>query len=369
MSEFQLYEFMKCDRALTQADKKALQQVSSRVKISGNKATFLYNYGGLRDSPQAVLVRHFDAMFYIANWGTMELYFRLPQGSINPEVFAPYYRHYDLELVTQGESEVLKIFYNLEDGYFLCDRADYLDDLIELRQALLDGDYRLLYLAWLRSIQTYIEDTKKSQLEPPIPPGLDDLSPELAAFIEIFELDLFLVQAAASASGTQEKISDSTIKKAISQLPRSECDRVLFDLLNHEPNLATNLKQKIAPFLPQTNESKPPQRTIEQLLTTAQNDRQTQENQEKAIQKAQKIKEMNALAAREAEVWEFVENNINRKTATAYDLAVSMLVQLRETAEYQNQLSAFHQKIGELCDRHSKKTALIKRIQTAKLRF
>lgn len=369
MSEFQLYEFMRCDRAFTPADKKALQQVSSRVKISGNKATFLYSYGGLRGSPQDVLVQHFDAMYYIANWGTMELYFRLPQGSINPEVFAPYYRHYDLELVTQGESEVLKIFYNLEDGYFLCDRADYLDDLILLRQALLDGDYRLLYLAWLRSIQTYIEDTKKSQLEPPIPPGLDNLSPALEAFVEIFELDPFLVQVAAYASGTPEKLSDSTIKKAISKLPRSECDRILFGLLKREPHLAINLKQKIAPFLPQTNTSNSPQRTIEQLLSTAKDYQKDREKQEKAAQKAQKIKEIKALAARENEVWEFVENNLNRKTATAYDLAVSMLVQLREVAEYQNQLSAFHQKIEELCDRHSRKPALMKRIQKAKLRF
>ncbi|MEC4803007.1 MAG: hypothetical protein SAJ12_20080 [Jaaginema sp. PMC 1079.18] len=369
MSEFQLYEFMSCDRALTQADKKALQEVSSRVEISSNKATFLYNYGDFRGKPQDVLVRHFDAMYYIANWGTMELYFRFPKGSIDRKVFAPYYRHDDLELVEAGKSEVLKIFYNLEDGYFLCDRAYYLDDLIELRQALLDKDYRVLYLAWLRSIQTYSEDTEKANLEPPVPPGLNDLSSELEAFIEIFELDPFLVKTSASISGTQEKISDSTIKKAISQLPRSECDRFLFDLLNHKSGLAINLKQKITPFLPQVQESTPPQRTIETLLAKAADYQKEREKQDKAAQKAQKIRELEILIPRKAELWQFVESAIACKTAYSYDEAIAQLIELRELAEYQNQLSAFHKKIGELCDRHSKKSALIKRIQKAKLRF
>jgi len=87
-----------------------------------------------------------------------------------------------------------------------------LSHFIRLRADIWDGDYRLLYLAWLKAMTFYgvsdddmyeeVDDPDQPTYdrEPPVPPGLKKLSPALQSFVHIFEIDPFLVQAAAEAS-------------------------------------------------------------------------------------------------------------------------------------------------------------------------
>ena len=72
-----------------------------------------------------------------------------------------------------------------------------LSALAPLRDDILAGDYRTLYLAWLLAAAANDID---EELEPPVPPGLKELSAPLAEFVRFFQLDPFLVQAAAQAS-------------------------------------------------------------------------------------------------------------------------------------------------------------------------
>lgn len=70
-----------------------------------------------------------------------------------------------------------------------------------LRDQLLTGDVRLLYLAWLRAVPNYADyDIEDDPIEPPIPPNLSQLSTPLETFVELVELDSDLVAAAAEAS-------------------------------------------------------------------------------------------------------------------------------------------------------------------------
>jgi hypothetical protein len=70
----------------------------------------------------------------------------------------------------------------------------------------LRGDYRALYLAWLKALE--VDDLLGSVLEAPVPSGLRQLSPALRIFGEFFEIDESLVQAAAKASGSREAAQD-----------------------------------------------------------------------------------------------------------------------------------------------------------------
>jgi len=69
---------------------------------------------------------------------------------------------------------------------------------------LLVGDYRLLYLAWLKAMTfeglMYSEehedddpDSLYADREPPIPPGLKKLSSALQNFVQVSDLDPYLV--------------------------------------------------------------------------------------------------------------------------------------------------------------------------------
>ena len=63
--------------------------------------------------------------------------------------------------------------------------------MLSLRDDILQGDYRMLYLAWLRVMEA--EDLLDSVQEPPVPAGLKELSPALRTFIDFFEIDEMLV--------------------------------------------------------------------------------------------------------------------------------------------------------------------------------
>jgi hypothetical protein len=63
--------------------------------------------------------------------------------------------------------------------------------LIGLRNDILHGDYRSLYLAWLHacSLHKDWEDFNKDEPEPPVPAHLDTLNGALKSLIELFDID------------------------------------------------------------------------------------------------------------------------------------------------------------------------------------
>jgi hypothetical protein len=70
MSEYQYYEFVALDRALTKAEMQDLRSLSSRAEISSTRFANVYNYGNFRGDESELMKRYFDAMVYVANWGT-----------------------------------------------------------------------------------------------------------------------------------------------------------------------------------------------------------------------------------------------------------------------------------------------------------
>jgi hypothetical protein len=67
-----------------------------------------------------------------------------------------------------------------EDGlgeYEFDDGSGWLAALARLRQELLQGDRRCLYLAWLLCVQTGLVDDEA--VEPPVPIGVQELSASL----------------------------------------------------------------------------------------------------------------------------------------------------------------------------------------------
>ncbi|PSB44905.1 hypothetical protein [Chamaesiphon polymorphus] len=227
MSEYQYYEFQAIDRPLTATEKTAISQLSSRVKPTAHCAKFTYSHGDLPGDPKQVLAKYFDVMYYIANWGTQRLAFRFPKSLISPETIAPYCIHGAIEFTVTGDWAILDWQFNDEEGFgWIDDDRDILPELIDLRQEILQQDYRGLYLAWLKALTSSEEyvDIDTSELEPPVPPGLSKLSPAQTAFTNIFELSDDLLEAAASASSQPNVIADPDWERSIAQLSRQDCE-------------------------------------------------------------------------------------------------------------------------------------------------
>ena len=62
----------------------------------------------------------------------------------------------------------------------------------------------------------------ESEYEPPVPPGLSKLSRPLSSFVELFEVDKYLLQVAKKSSGSQTEISAQTWREAITKLSRED---------------------------------------------------------------------------------------------------------------------------------------------------
>jgi hypothetical protein len=90
MSEYQYYEFQAIDKRLTDKDKQEIKKLSSRVQPTDTTASFEYSYGDFRGDPYKVLLTYFDAMLYVANWGTHQLMFRFPKGAIPSHIMEQY---------------------------------------------------------------------------------------------------------------------------------------------------------------------------------------------------------------------------------------------------------------------------------------
>ena len=366
MSEYQYYEFQAIDRPLTQEERAAICELSSRVKPTATTASFTYSYGNFRGDPKQVLARYFDIMYYITNWGTQQLMFRFPTSLINRETIELYCIDNYISLSFAGDWAILDWEFSQEEGFNdWIEGEGILSELIGLRQEILQQDYRGLYLAWLKAIdlsEGYI-DIDKTQLEPPLPPGLGQLSAAQKAFTEIFELDEHLLNVACASSGKLTTISEQTWQQAISQLSASEREDFLLRLAKGEHNLSAKLKQKLSQLIPTSAASNQPRRTIQELLEAAAEEGKKAEKRRQQEAEAKRIEELQTLAKREAQVWQQVESLIQKAQSKSYDEAVKLLVKLRDLAEYQNQLAVFQERLNRIYEQYSNRSGLKRRLQ------
>ncbi|MCC3438578.1 MULTISPECIES: hypothetical protein [unclassified Microcoleus] len=369
MSEYQYYEFKTIDRPLTKAEKEEISLLSSRVQLSSTTAIFTYSYGDFRGSPEQVLAKYFDAMFYTANWGTLQLMFRFPKGSIDLEQMQKYCIE-DLIAVSEiNNFVILDISINDEEGFGWIEGEGNLSSLIGSRQEILQGDYRLLYLAWLKAITCpdLIDEFDEEELEPPVPPGLGKLSSSLQAFIDAFELNEHLLKVATSASVAKPSISDKSLKEAIKKLDRSESDAFLLRLAKGEANLSFELRKKSSEMMGVMQNESLGERTIKQLLESAEQEQEQSEHRKEQATEVLRIRELEIFAQRETAAWEDVDALIQRGTSKSYDEVVPLLLKLRDLADYQNQETKFLTRIKQLHEQYSKRSGLKQRLLQANL--
>jgi hypothetical protein len=370
MSEYQFYDFQALDRPLTSEERAAISQLSSRTKPTATQSSFLYHYGDFPGDPKKFLADYFDIMYYIANWGTQQLMFRFPQTMISREAIEPYLVENCIELSQVGKWAILNWEFHQEEGFDCWIEGEgTLSELVGLRAEILQQDYRGLYLAWLKAItlsEEYVE-IDPDRLEPPIPPGLQNLSPAQKAFTETFEVNEYLLAIACASSGTITPISEKSLKKALDRLSPAESRQFLLRLLEGEPNLSIQLRQRLSEMIATPSTIHPTRHTIQQLFDLAREQEVETMKLQKEEAERQRIHSLEVLAKKEGKVWEEIDTLIQKKQGISYDSAVSLLVQLRDLAEYQNRLSGFRQKLERLREEYSNRPGFLERLRTAKL--
>jgi hypothetical protein len=375
MSEYQYHEWQAVDRVLTPEEQAAVNDLSSHIEVSSSRAVVTYHWSDFRHDPKQVLLKYFDAYFYLANWGSLRLMFRFPKGLLEEADIEPYCIDEFITFEKIGKYQVLDLDFNPEDGGVWMEAEASLSHFIRLRADLLEGDFRLLYLAWLKAMTMYDDpyadegydnddtDVAAYDREPPVPPGLKKLSPPLQNFVQIFEIDPFLVQAAAEESPDPKKALTVDYCELIGRLPRAECDDFLARLAGGDPGVGLALRKRLGVFLPQERIQPAGRRTIQQLLQRAEQLENDEKKRQDEDARQKHIAEMKSLAAREAQVWRQVETLLEtgRKIASVYDEATALLEKLKQLAEFQDKRDSFQARLQQLAQKYASRPSLIDR--------
>jgi len=341
--------------------------LSSRVEPHPRQAIFVYNWSDFRGDPGAILRRYYDAMFYMATWGSRQLMFRFPRGVLDLESANAYCQplvvqdHFSFS--AEGDHVILNIEFHDEEAAGWADGKGWLPSMLGLRDDILQGDYGALCLAWLKVLE--VEDLLPSVPESTVPPRLGALAPALHRFVESFEINEMLVQVVAEASSQGHAQPEEWLQRALSQLAADERDAFLLRLAQGEPHLSIWLNRRLREIaLPPRFPLRPP-RTVGQLLHQAEERRKREERRRAEEAEARRIRELEALVRREPEAWAEVELLIEQMQARPYDDAVVILIKLRDLARYRGEEAAFQARIGHFCEKYSRRSSLIRRLSDA----
>jgi hypothetical protein len=380
MSEYQYYEFRAVDRPLDERELRTLRSLSTRAEITPTSFVNTYNWGDFKGDPDALMETCFDVFVYVANWGTRRFAIRLPKKLLTRQLLSLYCGRESLQAREAGEFVVID-FCRQEDG---CEEeeegAGWMASLIPLRADLPRGDHRCLYLGWLCCAQN--EEANEDEVEPPVPPGLNVLSGSLDAFIDFMGIDSDLVDVAASESA-QPKAPPTRDELAvwIRALPEKDKDALLVNAaLNASSQTGAEILRRydLTQKSGSPSESQPTRRTVGELLAAASEraslkarlaaERQAAERVRKEREAAAaRTRYLDQLAGSEESTWRKIERLIQTKQPNKYDIAVNLLVDLRDLAARSKREADFQAALGKLRDSHAAKPSLLRRLLDAGL--
>lgn len=222
MSEYQWYEFLAIDKPLDDKQLAEVRRLSSRAEVSRTRFWNEYQWGDFKGDPDKLLERTFDAHLYFSSWSAQRLMLRLPVGRVDERALLPYLRGRTGPARVAGAYVIFDVKSAVEDADPEDDGAGLLEEILPIRAELMRGDLRSAYLAWL--INMGAEDADEDEIEPPVPPGLNDLTAAQEALIDFLCLDVDLLHAAAEGTTTGEVDEAEALRQWALALPPAEKD-------------------------------------------------------------------------------------------------------------------------------------------------
>ena len=382
MSEYQYYEFQAIDRPLTEQEMRELRSYSTRARITPTSFVNDYSWGNFKGDEDAWMEKYFDAFLYVANWGTRVLKLRLPSRLLDLETAHLYCSGEQAFARENGGKVILTFVSEDEGGGEWVEGEGWLSSLISVRAELAHGDIRCLYLGWLLCVQS--GELDDDDIEPPVPPGLGQLSASLESLADFLRIDTDLLHVAALASLQMVDVREKQeeIRKWVAELQADEKEDVLTRLIAGEDFApATELRRRFVRECTQEGQRaarQPRRRTAAELLRSAED--LAEESRRVAAQKAAKrkarheretgilrAKHLDEIAGREPVLWNEVENLISTKQPKSYDSAVELLVDLRDLAARKGKTDKFRTRLDAICMAHARKPSFIERLRKAGL--
>jgi hypothetical protein len=396
MSEYQYYEFAALDQALSAQQRDELRARSTRATITAGSFVNEYHWGDLKGDPLDWMRRYFDAHVYLSNWGSYRFMLRLARPTFDAAALAEFCQP-SMDAAASSHASVFEATATpthwILDWHTSDDSGEYEDDwqeagedggagwmarLLPLRDELLRGDTRPLYLGWL--VRVGSEEVADDELEPPLPAGLKTLTSAQTALVEFLRMDAdWLAAAAADSADLDATQDDSPAMDAWLALQSPQQMRQTLRLLLQKRGqeaerglwgqfLAWQRAQQAPDLAP------PPRRTVAQIeagCSAAERirvERETRERQALAArQRAAQEKHLAEVAARANAIWESIDKTLQRGTGAAYEQAEKTLKELSDALALANRKNEFDAGLARLMASHGKRPAWVARVRKAGL--
>ncbi len=334
MSEYQSVHFPALDRPLDDKQLAFMRQQSTRAEITQWDFSNEYHYGDFRGDPVKMMQRGFDLHLHYANFGIRRLMIRFPSGPpCEPKILEAFLVEDSFEWLAdkKGKGGILSIEPEADAGTFnedLYDAPQLFHKLAPLREMLIGGDLRPLYIAWLAV--AYDEES----LEPPVPAGLGKASPVLEALAEFYELDVDLL-AAAAANAPQMRESAGSAKPLEDWLARQtpqELQELAARLLGDD---ATACRAETLARIRDENARATwplakPERTLVQLRELAEEYHEKRTKREEQARETKRRKRLATMAANPSKAIAAIEELVQTRSTENYNQAARELADLRD---------------------------------------
>ena len=378
MSEYQYYEFLAIDRPLTEDEMAELRALSTRATITPVSFTNEYNWGDFKGNPDKLMQRYFDAHVYVANWMTAIFMLRLPIDTLAQETAEAFEVPYTMDLKATKTHWI--ITWRLEesenyDRFGMDDGHGWIARLVAVRDELLRGDIRGLYIGWLAAVAT--EMMNEDEIEPLAVSGLGSLTEaqqSLAAFLEV-DPDLLEGAGMGSTMAEEEGISPKEMDEWIDALPRDEVKAILKTLLEGKGQQAQqSIKNQFAAWQRglRSDRSEAPRRTVGQLRQNAAKAQQIRMEKQKRDHKRREIKRrkerevyLKNLSKDFPKAWESVREPVERGSGRGYDEACYAMVDISEAYALFATKKQFQTELKKFMAGHTRRKALIQRLVKA----
>lgn len=378
MSEYQYYEFLAIDRPLTKDEINELRSISTRATITPVSFINEYNWGDFKGNPDKLMQRYFDTHVYVANWMSAIFMVRLPIEALSEEtaqaVSVPYMldinatRSHWIITWSLRESEDYDRF-GMEEG------SGWMVRLAPVRDELLRGDLRGLYIGWLAAVSGELMDD--DELEPNGISSLGSFTAAQQALAEFLDVDPDLLVSASmdrpatQSGGTSEKDMD----KWIDSLARGEVNPLLKQLLEGKGKQAERVvRSRFAAWerSMQADNTGAPRRKVGELRQSTEKIRQLRLEKQEHARKQDELKRRKAreshlkeLSNDFAKVWESIRKPVERGTGGGYDEACRALVDIAEAYALFSTGEQFQKELKKFMADHLRRKALIQRLAKA----
>jgi len=381
MSEYQYYEFRTVEQQLTNQQKTELREISSRAQITSSSFVNEYTYGDLKAEEIDLMTEYFDLGFYIANWGQVRLYIKIPQGLISEHILHQFEWDDVIDHETRNGQLIITLSMPENEEYFgyIDDAYEHLDQLSAIREKLINGDYRSLQIAWFALFS--INGTDEFEEIPIFKQGDINSNFHHLTSAQKFLADLLLVKpqwltlmrqrAPEHADGNIKKTDTQTNKENwITQLPKSEKDNLLLMLLTGK---ATQAQHQLQNQYNKSNRQAEPQvlhlsmDELHQIYQAASNiyaqEQQALEKHQALVAQQKHNEYLNDIYKNAFRHWNLATFHADKKTAAGYAEATTLFNDLHNAYLLNNNQVKFQKKFSEFIATNANKPSLIKRLK------